>query len=103
MQGNCTGPPPERLILDPPLDTASRQCLIVVREDFLQVTESIESSPVWISSLYVLLPGVEKNNTNVMYVQGGDLYMTNMTFVGDGHGRAVQVEDYRRLYIDRTF
>lgn len=104
MQGNCTGDPPEFLFLDPPVDAAAAQCVIVVRRDFLHVNTSIGASAVWLSNLYITRV-VNENLTAVIAVDGGDLYMTAMTFVGtdDGGSRAIGLTPYSRLYIGRVF
>ena len=100
MQGNCSGPPPY-LGLDPPRDSANRQCVITVREDFLEVP--LQHSVLWISNLYVTLPGVEKNHSTLIGAHGGDIYMTDMTFVADGDkARAIDVKENRRVYVSRA-
>ena len=99
LQGNCSGPAPTSNTLYPPL--ASGQCLITVREDFLEVPT--QNSQAWISNLYVTLPGVQKNHTTLIGVHGGDLYMTNMTFVADGDkARAVDGGEGTRIYVGRA-
>lgn len=101
MQGNCSSPPPD-LDLDPPRNSEKMQCVVKVREDFLEVP--LQSSQLWISNLYVTLPGVEKNHTTLIGVHGGDVYLTDMTFVADGDkARAVDVKENRRVYIGRAF
>ena len=100
MQGNCSGPPPE-LDLTPPLDERNGQCVVQVREDFLE--QPLLGTTLWISNLYITLPGVEKNHSTLIGVHGGDLYMTGMTFVGDGDkARAIDVKENRRVYVGRA-
>ena len=73
-----------------------------MREDFLEVPT--RNSQVWISNLYVTLPGVQKNHTTLIGVHGGDVYLTNMTFVADGNkARAIDVGESRRIYVGRAF
>ena len=75
--------------------------MIKVREDFLEVP--LQDSVVWISNLYVTMPGMEKNQSTLIGVHGGDLYMTDMAFVADGDkARAVDVKENRRVYIGRA-
>lgn len=101
MQGHCSGPPDFGLNLDPPRDEANLQCVIIVREDFLELP--LRDSAAWISNLYITLPGVEKNHTTLIGVYGGDLYMTAMTFVGDGDkARAIDVKESGRVYVGRA-
>lgn len=99
MQGNCSGAPQFDLPpLDPPLAQERRQCLIYVREDFLETP--LQDSHLWLSNLYVTMPGVEKNHSTLIGAHGGDVYMTDMTFVADGDkARAVDVKEGRRVYI----
>ena len=99
MQGNCSRPPPD-LDLDPPRNSANRQCVITVREDFLELP--LQNTQAWISNLYVTLTDVVRNDSTLVGVHGGDLYMTDMTFVADGHmARAIEVKENRRVYIGR--
>ena len=100
MQGNCSGPPPE-LNLTPPLDERNGQCVVQVREDFLE--QHLQHSVLFIANLYITVPGVEKNHTTLIGVHGGDIYMTGMTFVGDGdRARAIDVKENRRVYVGRA-
>ena len=100
MQGNCSGPPPD-LDLDPPRNEINRQCVIKVREDFLELP--LHGSVVWISSLYVTLSGLETNHSTLVSVHGSDLYMTDMTFVANGHkARAIDVKENHRVYVGRA-
>ena len=58
------------------------------------------------SNLYVTLPvpSVKKNHTTLIVIHGGDLYMTNMTFVGDrNRARAIIVKENSRVYVSRAF
>lgn len=94
-QGNCTAPPTDTV--DPPRIT-NTQCVISVREDFLEVPS--EGALLWLSDLYVKLLGVEKEHSTLIGVHSGDVYLTNMTFVGDGHkARAIDVKATRKLYV----
>lgn len=95
MQGNCTVPPTETL---DPLRQSNTQCVVSIREDFLEV--ETEGAQLWISNLYVRLLGVEKDHSTLISVHNGELYLTDMTFVGDGHkARAIDVKSARRLYV----
>ena len=101
MQGNCSRPPPD-LDLDPPRDSANRQCVITVREDFLELP--LQGTALSISNLYVTLSGVEKNHTTLIGVHGGDLYVSDMSFVGDrDRARAIDVKENRRVYVGCAF
>ena len=101
MQGNCSGPPPF-LNPDPPVNADSGQCVITVHEDFLEL--HIQQSQLWIGNLYVATPGLgSKNHTTLIGVHGGDLYMTDMTFIADGDkARAIDVNENSRVYVGRT-
>lgn len=96
VQGNCSQAqsPGD---LDPPR-LNNNQCLIIVKEDFLEVAS--EGSPLWMSDLYVKLPGVEKNHSTLVGVHGSDVYLTNMAFIGDNNkARAIDMWSGRKLYI----
>lgn len=112
VQGNCSGPPPPRpvpgaglaggertLPLAPPVDVARRQCVVAVREDFLETT--LSNTVLWLSNLYITLPGVEKNHTTLVSVrEGADAYLTGMTFVADGEkARVIDVNEDSRLFV----
>lgn len=72
--------------------------MITVREDFLE--SSLSNALVWISNLYVTLPGVEKNHSTLIGIHGGEMYLTDMTFVGDGDkARAIDISENRRVFI----
>eukprot|EP00892_Ulva_mutabilis_P012442 jgi/Ulvmu1/9570/UM053_0060.1 len=87
--------------LDPSLNSDSHQCLIIVREDFLELP--LENSQVWLSNLYITLPGVEKNHSTLIGVHGGDMYLTDMAFVADGDkARAIDVKENRRVYVENS-
>eukprot|EP00892_Ulva_mutabilis_P004012 jgi/Ulvmu1/1983/UM012_0145.1 len=46
------------------------------------------------------MPGVEKNHSTLIGVHGGDMYLTDMTFVADGDkARAFDVIESRRVYV----
>ena len=106
MQGYCTGPPPSELALHSPpnsdLSFGHDQCVVVVREDFIRVEDS-RVSTVWISSLYISLVGAENTQTTLVAVHGGDVYLTNMTFVAEGgKASAIDVKDNMAVYISRA-
>lgn len=107
VQGNCTGPPPGQpgLLLDPPADIAAQQCVLIVTEGFLNISTLNSISPVWLSNIYITLPGlgVKKSHTTLIGVRGGDVYLTATTFVADAYNsRAVDDHDDGRLYIERA-
>ena len=87
---------------DPPVNADSGQCVITVHEDFLEL--HIQQSQLWIGNLYVATPGLgSKNHTTLIGVHGGDLYMTDMTFIADGDkARAMDVNENSRVYVGRT-
>jgi hypothetical protein len=76
------------------------QCLITVREDWLEVSAALAT--LWISNLYIQLKptsGPPREASTVIGVQKGDLYLTNVTFEGDGNNcRAIDVVEEQRLY-----
>ena len=77
---------------------------MTVREDFLEVPADHENLRLWISNLYVTVPRAEKNHTTLIGVHGGDVYLTDMTFVADGEkARAVDVKENSRVYVGRAF
>jgi hypothetical protein len=93
VQGNCT---PPSFSLDPPRSTTT-QCVITIREDFLEIVP--ENGQVWVSDLYVKLLGVEKEHSTLVGAHGGEVYLTNMVFVGDrDKARAIDVKG-RKLYV----
>lgn len=95
MQGNCTAQPTGAL--DPPRKS-NTQCVLTVREDFLEAV--IDGTHLWISDLYVKLPGLEKGHSTLIGVHGGDVYLTDMTFVGDrDKARAIDVLSARNVYV----
>lgn len=95
MQGDCTSQPTETL--EPPR-RSSTQCVLVVREDFLEAT--LQGKHLWLSDLYLKLPGVVKGHSTLIGVSGGDVYVTDMSFVGDGvKARAIAVDGTRNLYV----
>lgn len=95
VQGNCTAQPTGAL--DPPRKT-NTQCVILIREDFLEVVA--EGALIWISDLYVKLIGVEKGHSTLIGLTKGDMYLTDMTFVGDrDKARAIDVSSNHRLYV----
>lgn len=95
VQGNCTAQPTGTL--DPPRKS-NTQCLILVRENFLEVPT--EGSQVWISNLHVKLAGLERHHTTLIGVHGGDVYLTNMSFICDKNiARAIDVKENRKLYV----
>lgn len=100
LQGNCSSPPEGlTLQLDPP--PKAGQCVVTVREDFLEM--SVQMSVLWISNLYIRLPGVEKNHSTLIGIEASDVYLTDMTFAGDGvKARAVDVQEDRRVFIARA-
>ena len=103
MQGNCTGPQPGNLglQLDPPPSISNRQCVLIVREDFVVISTYGSNSPVWLSNIYIALAPVKHNSTTLIHVDDGDVYLTATTFVGDAYNvRAMEVHRYGRVYID---
>lgn len=101
VQGNCSHPPAQAdkpRILDPPRKHG--QCVITVREDFLEAP--LEGSSLWLAGLYLTLPPVrvDRNHSTLINVVGADVYLTEMTFVADGQrSRAIDVGGDRRVYI----
>ena len=78
MQGNCTEAP-AGLHLDPAPQPG--QCVITLRQDFLDV--ALSDSEVWLSGLYLHLRGLTRVQSAVVTARGRGLYLTNMTFAGD--------------------
>jgi hypothetical protein len=98
VQGNCTAQFAEQL---DPRRKPSTQCVITVREDFLEVPTDL--AQVWISDLYVRIrvpPAQRYKFSTLIGVHGGDVYLTDMSFVGDGDKcRAIDVKEKRKLYV----
>ena len=85
IQGNCTEPFPDAL--DPPPSTDT-QCVITVFEDFMDNTDT-----VWVSNVYLRLDGSRSRpvgvhdtpvpfDTSVFFVQTADLYLTHVVMRG---------------------
>lgn len=74
------------------------QCVITVREDFLE--SSLANSTLWVSNLYVTIIAADKNHSTLMAAHGGDMYLTDMTFHGDGqNARAIDIAENRRVFV----
>ena len=78
------------------------QCVITLRQDFLDV--SLPDSEVWLSSfilqLYLHLRRLPRNPSAVVTVGDRDVYMTNMTFAGDQQPqRGVLVKERSNMFI----
>ena len=101
MQGNCTEPlAPELLALYPPPQPG--QCVITLRQDFLDV--ALQDSQIWLSSMYLHLPGLPRNPSAVVTVGGRVVYMTNMTFAGDKQlQRGLLVMERSRVFISGAY
>jgi hypothetical protein len=98
VQGNCSQEPGPGVLLGPPRRT-DRQCVITVREDFLEFNAA--RSHGFVSDLYVQLPGYEaKEHSTLVGIKKGNLYLANMTFVGDGvRARAVDAHEKTSVYM----
>lgn len=96
LQGNCVQRPTEELT---PSRSTSTQCLISVPADFLGVES--EDAQVWISGLYIRVVGGDSaGDKTLVGVHGGDVYLTDMTMVGDGsNSRALDVKEGLKLYV----
>jgi hypothetical protein len=83
LQGNCTKEPPTVAI--PPRLT-KRQCILDVREDFLEV--SGPTNRLLLADLYIQLgsSGSERMRANslMLHVAEGGMYIVNVTLKGDG-------------------
>lgn len=101
VQGNCSKPVDPERELDPV--PKFRQCVLTVREDFLEAT--LIGSRLWLSNLYVTLPATPgpRNHSALIATLGPDIYMTDMAFVADGrNARALDVGGDRRVFISRV-
>ena len=59
----------------------------------------IDATSLWISDMYVKLAGLEKGHSTLIGAHGGDVYLTDMTFVGDrDKARCIDVGNKRNLY-----
>eukprot|EP00892_Ulva_mutabilis_P003618 jgi/Ulvmu1/1628/UM113_0005.1 len=109
IRGNCSHAPPEAMA--PPSGAPARgagQCMVVVREDWLEAP--LEGSRLWLSNLYVTLPAApappvlpDRNHSTMVSVPGADVYLTGMTFAGDGgEARALDVSGGRRAFLSKS-
>eukprot|EP00892_Ulva_mutabilis_P003623 jgi/Ulvmu1/1632/UM113_0009.1 len=105
IRGNCngvpsvTGPQPQ-----PPVRIRTGQCLITVSGDFLEFSGSTRDSALWLSQMHVRTVadrGADSKQSTLVGVYGGDVYLTDMAFVGNGGQatRAVDVHADRRVFV----
>jgi hypothetical protein len=96
VQGHCLTPP--AILSDPP--PTPGQCVISIAEDFLEL--SAITGQLWLDNLYIWLPPESNNalfNSGTMIgSHGGNLYITRVSFVGNGYEcRAIDIST-GRLY-----
>lgn len=95
MQGNCStharDVPPEPSLLSP------RQCIITVRDSFLDV--AVDAADVWLSDLYIRVASWDVTPRTVLRAGRGDLWLTHVSLIGQGElCRGVEVHEKRRLF-----
>jgi hypothetical protein len=96
VQGNCQAPPADAS--DPP--PTPGQCVISIAEDFLELSGI--TGQLWLDNLYIWLPPEANtpryDSGTLVGSHGGNLYLTRVTFVGNGYEcRAIDVSA-GRLY-----
>lgn len=97
MQGNCTDTTPPILgrPLEPPLDTAGGQCLLIIREDGLETAGG--DSALVLHNLYFARftqdVGGGAPFSTLVVARGGALRLSQTVLSGDGSaGRGLHVE-----------
>jgi hypothetical protein len=98
LQGNCTKEP---AVAPVPARITKRQCVLSVREDFLEI--SGHSSRLLLSNVYIQLsesgPDRKRANSLLLRIAEGGMYVANVTLKGDGKSsRGVDVADGARFY-----
>ena len=95
LQGDCSEDPLGSL----PVPRRPGQCVVTVREDFLEANPGPDSL-VWLSGLYVYTLGLVDKNQGTVLASHTDLFLTDMTLVAQGHkARGVEVQENQTIFM----
>lgn len=97
---NAAYPVPSTAYPVPSTATPSQRstCAILAHKDLLNL--ALHNSHLWMSNFIVALPYVETSETTLFSITGGDVYLTDMIFIGNGvNARAIDVKANSRLFI----
>lgn len=95
LQGDCSEDPLGSL----PVPRRPGQCLVTVREDFLEANPGPDSL-VWLSGLYVYTLGLIDKNQGTVLASHTDLFLTDMTLVAQGHkARGIEVQENQTVFM----